>query len=206
MTYRFSDSLIKWTGGFTCLLALAILVTGCGLGNDVPMADPLPDSVQAKHKTVILEQANLMQQKLLGSDLDGFLTYLDPEVLEKMGGAEKVKEAMSPGLAQMVDTVQEITIGEVSEVCEDGDRLVALFPVTLHCLIGDENLVQIAYRIACSRDGGKSWTFMESQGRQEQEDFFEQTFPIFAKRVSFPACSVKKVDKESVEADEPDKK
>lgn len=36
-------------------------------------------------------------------------------------------------------------------------------------------------------------------------DINKQTFPIFAKRVSFPACSVKKLDPPAP-ADEPEKK
>jgi hypothetical protein len=191
MKNQYSGPLLR----LACLFVATILATAC---NRTPAkAKPLPADVQAKHKAVIIKQADQMQQKLLAGDLDGFIAYLDPVIVDGIGDTEKIKEVMAPGLAYTVETVQRITIGEVSEVCVDGERLVALFPITLYCRIGDDDLVQNGYRIACSRNRGESWTFMEGQGKKDQETFFKQTFPVFTKRVAFPECSVKTVEDES---------
>ena len=89
----------------------------------------------------------------------------------------------------MAKTIVKWSLGEISDVVDDGGRFVAFVPVETTYRYPTGGMLQKTYRIACSEDSGKTWTFMDGQGTKEQESFFKSKFPGLTKRFPFPQCS-----------------
>lgn len=146
------------------------------------------DANQERLKSSIVEQANQMQQELMNGNLEGFIKYVHPDIVTMMGGLDNLKATIGPGLPEMLKTVKKTTFGSVSEVIEDNGRLVAFMPVEMLYAFPEGKMIQMTYRIACSSDNGVSWTFLDGQGRKDQEDFFRQKFPVLTTTFPFPNC------------------
>ena len=135
-----------------------------------------------------------MQRAFMEGKFDKFISYMHPDVVEMLGGPEKVKATIQPGHAEMVRTVAETSMGDVSEVVNDGGRLVAYIPVRTVYRYPKGGMILDAYRIACSTDGGASWTFIDAQGRKDQEDFFRKEFPVLTAQIRFPKVNWQRTD------------
>jgi hypothetical protein len=152
------------------------------VSSPVPAPVPSPPPLQDK----IRVQAQDMQEKFMAGDLDGFVSYIHPDVVEGMGGADRIKKVMAPTLSTMIESIDTTSIGEISDVIEDGDRLVAFVPVETSYKFPDGSVLQKSYRIACSADDGQTWTFLDGQGSKDQEDYFRSMFPVLTKQIPFP--------------------
>jgi hypothetical protein len=173
---------------------LAVLLTGCGnKTNTTSTASSASAADQTRLREAIHAQAEDMQRKLMGGDLDGFISYMHPDLVATLGGVDKVRRKMAPGLPDMIKTIKKITLGEISEVVDDGGRFAAFVPVETGYRYPTGGLLQRTYRIACSADGGKTWTFMDGQGRKDQEAFFKTKFPVLTKKIPFPQCMSEKI-------------
>ena len=95
---------------------------------------------------------------------------------------------MKPGLEQMQKQVEKISIGEISKVVSEDNCIAAYVPVTMIHRIDDIRLHDRTYYIACSEDEGKTWKFVSSQGKPEQETFFKSIYPKLTTQIPFPKC------------------
>ena len=175
------------------LLILPVLLAGCGehAPEQAPAIALEPN--QDKLRASVVVHAEQMQKEFMAGNLDAFVAYMHPDIIPIMGGVEKVKATVAPDLANMLKTIEGTDMGKVSDVLVDSGRYVAVVPVETLYKFPDSRLLQTTYRIACSRDDGGSWTFMDGQGRRDQEDFFRQKFPVLGKYVAFPKCTNKRV-------------
>jgi len=177
------------------LFTVLLLFASCQ-DNNAP--EPPPSAVlapqQEQLQASIVKHAEQMQQAFMTGNLDAFFEYMHPDLIEGMGGKDKIKATMASGLSEMIRTIESTTMGKVSDVVVDGGRLVALIPVeTLYNSFTDGKWIQTTYRIACSADNGESWTFMDGHGSRDLEDFFRQRFPILTKHIRFPKCKIRRV-------------
>jgi hypothetical protein len=129
-----------------------------------------------------------MQQEFMTGHLDEFVSYMSPDIIDMMGGVDKVKEMIASGMTEMAKTIEKTSMGKVSDVVVDGGRMVALVPVETLYKYPDGKMIQKSYRIACSTNDGASWTFIDGQGRKDQEEYFRKKFPILTEHVQFPKC------------------
>jgi hypothetical protein len=181
----------KWCDTMKVILIVAwvaLCVAGCAV---VPESPDDPDRVpdQERHQEAIRASVEDMQKAFMRGDLDRYLPYVHPDIVAMAGGADALRGRMESGLAGLVQTIEDVSIGPVSDVVSDAGRLVAFVPVETTYRFSDGWLLQKAYRIACSQDGGETWVFMDGQGRADQEAFFRRTFPVLTRRIPFPPCS-----------------
>lgn len=170
------------------VILFAIFLSSCSdrASDTVPSSVSVPDQTRL-HET-IRAQAEDMQKKAVSGDLNGFISYIHRDVIALAGGPDKLREKMAPELADLAKTIEKTSLGEISEVVDDGGRLVAFVPVETIYRFPIGGLLQKSYRIACSEDGGKTWSFMDGQGREDQEAFFKSKFPVLTKKFPFPRC------------------
>jgi hypothetical protein len=175
------------------ILTIAVLLAGCGDRQSRHAPPPLHRADREQLEASIVRESTLMQQELLSENLDAFVAHTNPDVVKLMGGAGKMKETMQPGLKSMIKAIRKISLGKVSEIVDEGERLAAIVPVETRYSLPDGDILQITYRVAASEDGGKTWTFMDCQGQREQEALIRKMFPILSERVPFPPCGQKKL-------------
>jgi hypothetical protein len=171
------------------ILSLALFLAGCGDKGQsaISAAD------QLRVRETIRAQSEDMQKKIMGADVDGFIAYMNPEIIAMAGGKEKLRANLAPSLPELAKTIESISLGEISEIVNDGGRWLAFVPLETVYRLPAGRFRQKTYRIACSTDGGKAWTFMDGQGKKEQEAFFRTKFPVLTKNVPFPKCGSEKL-------------
>ncbi len=171
------------------IVLVAVFLTGCSDRRKAKLAPPVVTADQARLHEIIRAQAEDMQKKATTGDLDGFMSYIHPDILAMAGGADKLRQKLAPEMSTMANCIEKTTLGEISEVVDDGGRLVAFVPFETLYRFPNGRMRQKAYRVACSVGGGKTWTFMDGQGSKDQEDYFKSKFPILTKKVPFPQCA-----------------
>lgn len=187
----------------TCLFLVVLgLFTGCGK-KDPPkrVMNPSSNSPTQEPSTAVLPadqtplrnairaQCEDMQKKLKNGDLDGFFAYLHPEIIRLAGGLEKLKNQLGPSLETLPQSLEKATIGDISEIVADQGGLSAFVPVETTFRFPNAKVTKKSYNIASSSDQGKTWKFLEGQGRKDQEKFFQSKFPVLTSKFPFPACS-----------------
>jgi hypothetical protein len=184
-----------------CLFVVGIvLMSGCRKSEPDP-SGPSKSSggPQTKSKDVspyhekIRAEATEMNRLLMAGDLDGFLGYMHPKLIEKMGGAAAIKELLQPNLEQMRRQIERTTLGPISEVVTESDGLAAFVTIeTIHQMNGSR-FFEKSYLIASSADQGATWKFISSQGTSEQETLFKSMFPKLTGRIPFPRCETRQI-------------
>lgn len=158
----------------------------------------------ARQKTLqaaILRESETVQKNLMAGKLDAFMPYVYPKFLQDMGGSYRIKNILSGRLTDLTDGLKKRTCGTVSEIVQDAGRLVAIFPVETLYQFPEGKSIDQAYSIACSIDGGRSWTFIDGswlfvdgRGSKGQEDYVRKEFPVLASRIPFPKCGQRKIE------------
>lgn len=173
---------------FLPAIMMALLLGGCREKASDKSESVISAARQAQLRASILASAEQMQKEFAEGNLDAFVSYIYPDVLDKMGGAEKVKNKMAPDFQDIAKSIEKTSMGRDFEVLEDGGRLCAILPVETLYNSHDGKYLQKHYRVACSSDGGKSWTFIDGQGQKPQKEYLQNKFPILMKRIPLPQC------------------
>jgi hypothetical protein len=145
---------------------------------------------EAAYRESIIAQAEEMHRALMSGDLDTFIAYMPSKMLALAGGAAVLKQAIQPGLAEMLSQVEKITLGTISPVVSETDGLAAFVPVEMALRIKGTQVISVSYYVASSEDKGLTWKFMASQGQPEQERLVKQFYPELAGQVATPKCGV----------------
>ena len=176
-------------------ISIIFVLIGCGEKSEIQSTPPkLEVNIQKKYHDSILVQANKMQEELIKGNLTAFMTYVHPDIINGVGGPDKMIEIMKPDLENMIKQIEKKTFGSVSEVISDNNQLVAFILVETIYNFPKGRFHQRSYMIACSVDEGKSWTFFDGSGNKEQENFFRKKFPILISKIPFPICENKKLE------------
>lgn len=116
-------------------------------------------------ETTIKIQAMEMAHATLDKNLDKFLTFMHPKVVEFAGGKEKIRammDTLNKGMAQFGAEIKNITIGHPYKTVEYSGTLQSTLPqtTTLKWMSGKVTLETTL--VAWSEDGGKHWYFMDT--------------------------------------------
>ena len=147
----------------------------------------------AAYHEKIRAHAEDMHRMIMSGDLDGFITYMHPTVVAQMGGTAGVKELIQPGLAEMRNQIEKMTLGTISHVVAETEGLAAFVSVEMIMRIQGTRILLRSYYVAFSKDEGVSWTFLSSQGKPEQDEFVKQLFPKLTSEIAIPKCEMRGV-------------
>jgi len=136
----------------------------------------------------ILDQAEEMHTAIMSGDLDKYIGYMFPQLITQAGGAAALKQAIEPGLAEMQQIIEKISVGTISPVVSEADGLAACVPIEMNYRIKGTRLIQISYYVAFSTDMGLTWKFMSFQGQPQQDRLVRQLFPKLTSRIALPKC------------------
>lgn len=147
----------------------------------------MPHANQDRLHEAIRSQATEAQEKALSRDWAGFVPFVHREIVTMAGGPDKLRVQLEAGSAT-IQTIESYAIGEITDVVYDGGRLTAFLAVETIYRYPTGRARQKAYRVACSENDGKSWTFLDYSGSQEQEAFIQGQFPTLTQKIPFPQC------------------
>ena len=107
----------------------------------------------------------VMYDAFVKGDLDSFVRYTYPPLVEKMGGTEAMIATIKGGMAGMERdglALKSATIEMPVQVVEAGEELHALLPMSLTMTAPGGELHAPSHLLGISADKGATWTFIDA--------------------------------------------
>jgi hypothetical protein len=131
--------------------------------------------VMAADKQAELKEIHKKAQEcanaLLKADYDTFVGLIHPKIVALAGGKEKMAEVIKGSVEEMKKSNVSITAFSVeppTETVEAGTDRVAIVPTSISLKLPDKKIKQRSYLLAVSSDAGKTWTFVDGAGLDDQ--------------------------------------
>ncbi|MCO6431977.1 MAG: hypothetical protein J5J00_14050 [Deltaproteobacteria bacterium] len=167
------------------ILVVSVIV-GLAAFSAVPCSAEIKKD-NAEWKDSVRSKAEEMQRAFLTGDLESFIKYTYPPVIEKMGGKEKLLTAMHQSLREMKlrgITLSSVVASPPAEVHAGGDKLFALVPVSIELKVKSETVTHHGYNLGISDDGGTNWTFVDTVRARSPD--FRQMLPDLPESLTIP--------------------
>lgn len=135
-------------------------------------------SCKRDHKATVKQEADKMAKALIDDDFKTFVDYLPTKLLEKLGGKEKMVQAMKESDSQMEASGAKIvsyTYGDPTDVIEVGEELQCTIPLTTEVQLPTGKMTQKSTVVAISENKGETWYFIDSGGLSL--DKMKEVFP-----------------------------
>ena len=113
----------------------------------------------------IKDQAMQLSIALLAGDYPTLVKHTYPEVVERMGGAEKMIALVKRGRADLEGqgiAIDTSMVGDPSATVTAGNEIHCLVPQTVVLTIPKGKVRSESYLIGISQDGGKHWYFIDT--------------------------------------------
>ena len=123
-------------------------------------------------QTTIKGQAVNMANALIQNDFPNFVKYMDPKIIDYVGGKEKLKATMDTGAIKMKQfgaKFKKILIGNPGEIISYKNQLQCVVPenTEIESILG--SLTAQTSLIAISVDKGKNWYFTDTNIYKEEK-------------------------------------
>ena len=133
--------------------------------------------------------ATAMTQAFMKGDLETFASYTDPAMLKAAGGKPQLIEFLKKGVAQMQSEgfrFKSSSVKAPREIIKAGTELQALLPQKqiLDAFEKNGELHSTGHLLGISRDGGKSWTFLDASSAPA--DQLRKIVPTLSTKLKLP--------------------
>ncbi len=145
------------------LILLTFILAAC---NSAPTKPPVAPGME--YTEAIKAQSEQMKQALLKSDFKAFIKFSYPKVVEMMGGEAKMIETLESSSKDMAaggTVFNNVTLGEPSKAVKAGTELQCTIPQTIEMTVTGGKLVVKSTLIGISGDEGKTWSFLDTSGK-----------------------------------------
>jgi hypothetical protein len=147
----------------------------------------LPVFACAQDTTVVKHQAQLVADASLNGNYNVVASHTYPKIIEGIGGKDKmaatVKEAFAIMKAQGI-SIESATIGSPGKFYKAGTEIHCLVPEKMVLTTSNGKIVNSAYLLAISKDGGKYWYFLDIN--RSTYKLIPKLFPNFNKDLVIP--------------------
>ena len=147
----------------------------------------LTASAASAAKKAARRDATAMGEAFLRGDLERFASYTDPGLLKMFGGKQKLIATIEAGLPKMAAggiSLKSTEIGEVTQFVEAEGQLQATLPRDQLMTMPGGEVHLLGYLIGVSRDGGKTWTFMDAE--KVTPENVRMVLPTYDPRLKLP--------------------
>jgi hypothetical protein len=145
---------------FVVFASLAFQITANAQSNKVKI-----DSSRVRH------QASVMAKSFISADYKVFIKYAYPQLVKLMGGEENMIDILAGGVREMQKqgfSFKEVSIQmSTDSAYKAGPELHTLVMQSITMNAAGGTLRTDSYLLAISSDGGKNWTFLDTQGLQD---------------------------------------
>ena len=112
------------------------------------------------------KQATEMYQAYVRGDLETFVGYMHPKVVDMMGGKQKALETIRKAQAALAAqglTATKATVAPVQQLVEVAPaKLQVIIPADVMMSGKDAEVRQRSFLLGFSSDGGKAWKFVDT--------------------------------------------
>lgn len=136
----------------------------------------------------ILRHADSVGNALVRKDYKSFVGLMYPKVVEETGGEEAtirlIKKLFKDEIESQGGELISVTFGRPSSIIKENDELQATVPETLIAKYRDGKLTIKGTLIAISIDGGKTWKFMDTSGKDIET--MKRAYPNLSDKLMLP--------------------
>jgi len=135
---------------------------------------------ESEQQAVAKRQLAEMNAALKGGDVNTFISYINPGLVRRMGGADSLRKEMKTYAKEVGEAIRSISIGEPSKIFHKKNQLQCLISDTVCSAFdyGPSHIVENV--IAISDDGGGHWTFANCGNSREKFNAFKTVIPKLA--------------------------
>ncbi|MCC9168294.1 hypothetical protein [Pontibacter harenae] len=141
-----------------------------------------------KQSENIKRQAQAMSDAVFQKNYELMADYTYPWVVAQMGGKEKMISMISSAMEEMAAqgaTIQEVTLGEPSQVVKAGNELHCILPQKTVLKLPNGTVSNTSSLLCISKDNGTKWSFLDLA--QVDEVTLKTIFPDFNTALVIPA-------------------
>jgi len=121
-------------------------------------------SAQNIYKEAIIADANLSAQAHMNQDVDNYMSFMHPNIIEMGGGKELMKDIISTQIStfkQMNAKMVSVDFEEPSTIVKAGEELHCTVVGTIKLKLGEDDFDTPINLLAASLDQGKHWKFID---------------------------------------------
>ncbi|MCI0459023.1 MAG: hypothetical protein L0Z62_18860 [Gemmataceae bacterium] len=166
-----------------------------GLGVFFSVSFPLVAG-EADQKRRAKEEAQAMMNAYFKGDLEKFVGYLPPRLVDLAGGREKLLATMNSVLEQAKALglkIQSVEVGDPVTLVGKGKTVFAVIPTTQVMAGRGVKITERNHLIGSSTDGGQRWTFVRRAKKNREE--LRKVLPDLPEDLKLPAPQERTIEK-----------
>lgn len=121
-------------------------------------------AAQNIYKEAIIADANQSAKAHMSQDVDNYMAFMHPNIIEMGGGKELMKDIISSQIStfsQMNAEMVSVDFDEPGTVVKAGDELHCTIVGVIKLKLGDDDFDSPLNLLAASLDEGESWKFID---------------------------------------------
>ena len=133
------------------------------------------------------DQARAACDALVRGDLDKFVGWTNPKLVQAMGGRDRLIELLKTGQKDMAKQGIQLLSTSIQsrvELAQGGDDWFAVVPYDLEMSVPQGRALVRTWLLGISPDQGKNWTFVD--GGKLNVDTVKRLFPNFPAKLTLP--------------------
>ncbi len=153
-------------------------------------------AADADRERAVKEQARAACDALVGGELDRFVGWTNPKLVQVMGGRQRLVDMLKSGQKEMARQgiqVLSATIQSRAELAQGGNDWFAIVPYDLEMSVPQGRALVRTWLLGVSSDQGKTWTFID--GGKLNPEAIQQYFPNFPAKLTLPAKQPPQLEK-----------
>ena len=127
-----------------------------------------------------------MGEALINQDIEAFVAFNHPIVVQSFGGKEKMTELMQSSVQELKlsgNIIRDISMLDILDIQEDASSIQALVAQSVEAEFNGEIRTEIQNIIAVSEDNGSNWYFINTYDNSRDE--LEKVFPQLNPKLQF---------------------
>lgn len=132
-------------------------------------------------------QAQQMANFFKNENFGPYVNFVHPEVLKMAGGSDRMIELIEQQFSALKDAemvIQDVVMGKPTPIVSYKNQLQSTIPQSLIITTPDSRITSKYNLIAVSNDSGKSWSFIDTQGKDILT--MRKTFPSLSSELILP--------------------
>ncbi len=150
----------------------------------------------ADAERMVKDQARAACDALVRGDLEKFIGWTHPKLVQAMGGREQLLAILKDGqrdLARQGIQLVSASIQPPVELARGGSQRFAVVPYDLEMTVPDGRVLSRTWLLGVSADDGQTWTFVD--GGNLNRDSVRRLFPEFPAGLAIPMKRPARVEK-----------
>jgi len=144
-------------------------------------------SAQNIYSDIITSQAKQSATARINSDLQSYMSFMHPNIIEMGGGEESMRvivEERMNSYKNMGVNIDKIDFGIPGFIVQAGEELHCVIPMTIHLSLGEDGFENPGNLLAVSADDGENWKFVDLS--MYSKESLKTYFPAFNNSLDIP--------------------